>query len=189
MTKNSDAVEWTRGDWFQTDSGVRFYPYDPKEEDILIEDIVHALSRICRFGGHCQDFYSVAQHSCLVSDACPREFALEGLMHDASEAYLGDVIRPIKIGLNEYMEMEKNLEALIAKRFHLKFPFPPEIKAADNAALFTERRDLLRVSVPWPHQGVEWVRRIEPWSVERAEREFWNRLYALTPSVAEMLPR
>ena len=78
-----------------TASGLGFDPEDPKPEAIVIEDIAHALSNICRFGGHTGSFYSVAQHSVLVSLHTNAKFARAGLMHDASEAYIGDIIRPV----------------------------------------------------------------------------------------------
>ncbi len=80
----------------QTFSRTMFYPLDPHPEDVHIVDIAHALANICRFGGHAKRFYSVAQHSVLVSRIVEPEDALHGLMHDAAEAYVGDVVRPIK---------------------------------------------------------------------------------------------
>lgn len=82
--------------WIQTFSGRQFFPLEPRVEDVCIEDIAHGLSNLCRYAGHCECFYSVAQHCLLVSRVVPREHALRGLLHDASEAYLIDVPRPIK---------------------------------------------------------------------------------------------
>jgi len=143
-----------RGDWMQTHSGLRFYPLDPRPEDIRIEDIAHALSHICRFNGHCARFYSVAEHSIMVARevyralAChPRRdlLALTALLHDASEAYLCDVPRPLK-RLNEmtaYRDAERQTEIVLAEKFGLIFPLPALIKHADERALMTERRDLV----------------------------------------------
>jgi uncharacterized protein len=88
-----------RGDWIQTYTGRRVYPLDPSPEDIDIADIAHALSNVCRFTGHVREFYSVAQHSVIVSECVPAPFALLGLMHDAPEAYIGDISRPLKKSL------------------------------------------------------------------------------------------
>src|SRR4051794_15527189 len=85
-----------RGGWITTFSRRQFWPLDPHSDEIHIEDIAHSLSQQCRFGGHSRSFYSVAQHSCLVSALCKANDALWGLLHDASEAYLGDIPRPLK---------------------------------------------------------------------------------------------
>ncbi len=80
-----------RGDWIQVRSGRKFHPLDPRPEDVDINDIAHALSNLCRFTGHCTDFYSVAQHSVIASQIVPPASALAALLHDASEAYMGDI--------------------------------------------------------------------------------------------------
>ncbi len=139
------ALPDERGDWFVTACGRRVFVLDPRPEDIAIQDIAHALSHICRFGGHALQFYSVAQHSVLVSRLVPRELAFAALMHDAAEAYVGDVIRPIKRELGEvYKRIEMKWEIAIAVRFG--FDLSPDderaIKLADVIALVTERRDI-----------------------------------------------
>lgn len=131
------------GGWFQINSGVHFYPMDPRPEDILIEDIAHALSRICRFGGHVRDgIYSVASHSMLVADLLPDGKKLAGLLHDATEAYLGDIVSPLKRSLPDYRDVEDRLAAIIADKFGVNFD-DSDIKHADMVALATEARDLL----------------------------------------------
>jgi hypothetical protein len=90
------ATRDRRGDWMQTFTGRAFYPLDPRPEDIDPVDIAHALSLICRYGGHSSRFYSVAEHCVLMSHAVAPEHALWALLHDATEAYLGDMIRPLK---------------------------------------------------------------------------------------------
>jgi hypothetical protein len=105
-------------DWIMTFTGKHFYPYSPIVEDIDIQDIAHALSQICRFGGHCSRFYSVAEHSILVSIRCPQELKLVGLLHDAAEAYLGDVPTPLK--QEWFQKTEHNLMMAIYKRFDLR---------------------------------------------------------------------
>lgn len=156
-----------RGDWFQTHTGIQFYPLDPQPEDICIDDIAHALSKICRFGGHTKEFYSVAQHSVIVSNIVPPHLALTGLMHDATEAYIGDVVRPLKYSLPDYIQIEQRLWEVIAERFNLPSVLPPEIKHADNRALVTERRDLLAVQRQWgawtkDYAPIEWKIKPQP---------------------------
>src|SRR6266496_1501995 len=86
----------TKGGAIMTYSGELITPLNPDPDDIQIEDIAHALSNQCRFSGHCKQFYSVAEHSCRVSDLCSYEHQLGGLLHDGTEAYLSDIARPIK---------------------------------------------------------------------------------------------
>lgn len=113
------------------------------EEDIDILDIAHALSLINRYTGHTIAPYSVAQHSVHVSRLVADEHALWGLLHDASEAYLGDVSRPLKSMLPDYKRLEEMVQRAIADRFALQWPIPAEVKAADNVALMAEKRDLM----------------------------------------------
>src|SRR5688572_18527016 len=87
------------GDWILTATGRSFWPLDPRADEICIDDIAQALAKVCRFGGHCCDFYSVAQHSVLVAHLVERshpQLALHALLHDAAEAYLGDFTQPLK---------------------------------------------------------------------------------------------
>ena len=114
-----------------TFSGLRFWPLDPNPEKILIADIAHALAHQCRFGGHASKFYSVAEHSVHVSQLCLPEDALWGLLHDASEAYLVDLPRPLKLlpEFAPYREAERRLQRAVALRFGLP-PDQPEIGRA-----------------------------------------------------------
>src|SRR5580704_6503205 len=104
--------------YLSTYTGKKFFPYDPRPEQICIEDIAHGLSMLCRFVGQCRFFFSVAEHSIAVARLLPTNLKLFGLLHDASEAYLADLPRPVKAGL--------------------PFPMPPEVKAADQALLKDE---------------------------------------------------
>ena len=129
-----------------TFTGELFTPLRPDVARIRIEDIAHALANSCRFTGHVREFYSVAQHSFLCSTIVSEENALTALLHDASEAYLSDLARPIKYqpGLGDaYKECEARLEEAIAEKFGLPYPWPDEVKWADRVLLVSEQRDLM----------------------------------------------
>lgn len=125
-----------------TYSGRFFDILKPEEYDYDIEEIAHALSNICRYTGHVNKFYSVAEHSVLVSHIVPRDLALVGLLHDASEAYLGDVAKPLKNLLPEYEKIEESVEVAIAKAFGIPFPYPKCIKEADRQMYWQERQEI-----------------------------------------------
>jgi 5'-deoxynucleotidase YfbR-like HD superfamily hydrolase len=133
-----------------TFTGRRFYPSDPRAEDVSLEDIAHGLSRICRFGGQSAHHYSVAQHSVLVSEGIESVGhstleAMCGLLHDAAEAYIGDVVWPLKRApeMAGYADIEARVERAIADRFGLPYVFPPIVKRFDLVALATEKRDIM----------------------------------------------
>jgi hypothetical protein len=123
----------------QTLTGKIFYPLKPTPESICISDIAGALSKMCRFGGHCAKFYSVAEHCVHVATQAPEHLKLTALMHDASEAYLVDIPRPIKPQLANYREIENTLMHAIAARFKFEWPLPDEVKSIDMAILSDER--------------------------------------------------
>jgi hypothetical protein len=126
-----------------TRSGGVFYPGNPRAEDVRLGDIAHALSQIGRFTGHTSEFYSVAQHCVLVSYLCPSEYALWGLLHDAAEAYIGDVSSPLKSLLPDYREIEHRVEQCVWGVFGLTGTLPPAVKAADVKAYELERDALM----------------------------------------------
>lgn len=120
-------------------------------QEIKIEDIAHALSHLCRFTGHTREFYSVAQHSVLCSHLVPAEFALEALLHDATEAYIGDMSTPLKSLLPRYKAIESAIWYEIADTFGVARQLSQEVKRADLIMLATERRDLLNEhNAVWP---------------------------------------
>jgi 5'-deoxynucleotidase YfbR-like HD superfamily hydrolase len=116
---------------------------DPDPAMITIENIAHNLSHICRFTGNVDTFYSVAQHSVLVSREVSQEFELEALLHDATEAFIGDVSTPLKSLLPEYKRIEDNLHRIIAKKFNLPEHLSPEVKVADRFLCEQEKLSLL----------------------------------------------
>lgn len=166
------------GDWMLTYTGRQFWVEDPRPEDVDITDIAHALSMQCRFNGHCRTFYSVAQHSCIVASILPDELKLWGLLHDAAEAYVGDMVRPLKRGMPAFGEAEAKVMAAICERFGLDQEEPAEVKAADNVVLMTEKRDLLAASSEkWFETAEPMPERIIPWSPSGGAHEF-SRAYA-----------
>lgn len=165
-----------------TYTGRTIEPLHPDPAQISIEDIAHALSNVCRFTGHVRKFYSVAQHSVLCSLIVPQHLSFTALLHDASEAYLSDVARPIKSQSefgDVYKLFEHRLERAIAQRFAITYPYPAEIKWADEVLLRTEQRDLMPNTLRFPGDDYLWAP-IEPWLPEEAEAHFLSRFYDLT---------
>lgn len=168
------------GDWMQTVSGKMFWPMDPRPEEVDIEDVAHALSMLCRFGGHCNTFYSVAQHSVYVSYVVPPEFALMGLLHDAGEAYCVDMPRPIKRHLAGYRDIESRVWRAIADRFGVPYQLPECVHLADNAMLLAEKAQLLRAEpAPWSVPGQPADITIYPMSPKHARDVFMGRFAEL----------
>lgn len=163
-------------------SGRTFDILNPEESTFVIEDIAHALANACRFGGHVRYFYSVAQHSVLVSKLVPQELALDGLLHDATEAFLGDLIRPLKKIMVDYQELERKVHLCIAKRYGIANVVPDAVEEADNIALMAEARDLCSLAL---YQAVFEFREgvpgtITPSTPTKAKRDFMRRFANLT---------
>ncbi len=168
-------------DWLQTRTGKAFFLFDARPEDFDIVDIAHALSMQCRYNGHCNYFYSVAQHSIYVMQ-CLRDFlgvtdvdVLRcGLLHDGAEAYIGDMVRPLKRKMPSYKDAEEKIERAMAERFGLPWPFPPIVKRADNIVLACERDQIMGtpprswnlIEDPWADLT------IESWSPQAAATAF-----------------
>lgn len=165
-----------------TSTGIYFNLVNPDPAHVMIEDIARGLSHACRFAGQCSEFYSVAQHSVLVSMMLPPDLALIGLLHDAAEAYIGDVTKPLKRLLPDYRAIEKTVEQAVFQRFGLPAELPSEVKFADMVALATEQRDFMP-----PHDD-QWhcIAGIEPlpdrivaWDTHAAQHRFLQRYYDL----------
>jgi hypothetical protein len=173
-----------KGDWMQTYTGRAFWPLDPRADELDIRDIAHGLSMQCRYGGHCLDFYSVAEHCVLMARFAPSGLELATLMHDATEAYLADVIRPLKRHLANYKTVEAELEQVIAQRYGLPWPMPPEVKRLDERIVADEKEQAM---APAPLPWAEWDNNSLPlgvplqfWSPKVAEEQFLRafRLYS-----------
>jgi uncharacterized protein len=132
-------------------SGNFFNFLSPEASIITIEDIASGLSNEARFNGQTRSFYSVAQHSVMVSRIVPPEYAWQGLFHDASEAVMKDLPKPLKRLLPDYQVLEQKIETAILAKLGIAVPLHPSIKTADLIMLATEKRDLMP-----PHDYVEW---------------------------------
>ncbi len=165
-------------------SGKPFYFDKFKEEYIDITDIAHSLSLIVRFNGHCNWLHSVALHSWYMSHLVSPENALCALLHDATEAYMGDVVTPLKNLLPEFSKMENELWEVIASKYQLPVDMPNEVKNQDKKIVFSEKRDVLNRNL-----GVDWGQEVQPhknlfieeipWQV--VKRMFLTRFNELCP--------
>ena len=165
------------GDWIMTWTGIHFYPLDPRPEDFDIRDIARALSHEPRYGGHTAFHYSVAQHSVLVSRLVSPRHRLHALMHDASEAYLKDIPRPLKRMLPEYAVIERRVQEACFDAFGMVNEIPDEVHEYDNRilldevdALFATHHALEFDSIRSKYQptGIS----ISPWVPAQAEANF-----------------
>lgn len=176
--------------WIITFTGLKFYHLNPQPEMVVIEDIAHALSNIGRWTGHTRFHYSVAQHSVYASQICPPEDAFDALMHDSSEAYLGDMNRPLKhftAAGPAYREIEEKVEDVIFKKFGVRNPLSEAVKDADTQMLYAEKAQLMNVTAATMYESRKWGRderqaniRIEKWAPTFAEHMFlyrFNELY------------
>lgn len=189
---------WHKGDWMQTFSGRKFYPLSPRAEDIDPIDIAHALSLLCRYNGHVDRFYSVAEHCVLISRWLEQTghsplAQLEGLLHDGTEAFVGDMIRPLKVGMPEYQAAEARVQMELWVRFDLprisyrdgSVAYAQEslaVKEADTRILLDERNVLMAGKAPaaWGQDNLSPLGvRVEGWLPDIAELEYLNRLAEL----------
>jgi len=169
-------------DWMCTYSGVKYYPAAPDPRDVRIVDIAHHLARLCRYTGAIKtEHYSVAEHSVHVSYCVPPEMAFLGLMHDAPEAYINDINRPLKRSLPDYANIEKLNWVAVATKFNLPLELPPEIHAADVRVYLTER-DALMPPMPGDtgYNGERAPVKILALAPNAAEYLFMQRYYELT---------
>jgi hypothetical protein len=159
---------------------------------ISIVDIAHSLAMKCRYGGHCRQFYSVAQHSVLVSKFTLPEFAMDGLLHDAEEAYFSDIPRPVKKMIPGWEDMIDKMKAAIAAKFKLSPTEPEHVKEIDDRILIDERKWLMRPDsdpdLVWPNVEPLGIK-IKPWPWQKAESEFLNAFRRLGGTIDPSLRR
>lgn len=166
--------------YIRTFLGRRFDFDNHRHYNLNIEEIAHSLSQQCRWTGHTKKFYSVAQHCVLCAQNVSKEFEFEALMHDASEAFIGDVSSPLKKKLPDYKKISEPIERFICDYYLLPFPHSPEIKVIDNILMETEGRQLIN---GWKAdeniQPLDMT--IKPWSSEWAKAEFLYIAYKYIP--------
>jgi hypothetical protein len=187
-----DKSAQTHGDgnmsWMQTYTGRKFSLVDPQPEDVDIVDIVASLGNIVRFNGHCGGNYTVLQHSVQVAELCNQEFRFDGLMHDAGEAYYGDITRPQKIVLNELSdgriaEWMKRIDRVVAIALGFVFPTPLAVKHFDNVMLATEARDLMTDSPkPWEELPPPLPDVLRVWSPQESYTRFVRLYHQFRPN-------
>lgn len=174
--------------WMQTFTGKKIDFKNIKPDDICIEDIAHSLSQIARFGGHAKKRYSVAEHCILGARIAEPEHKFSFLMHDAAEAYIGDIVKPWKEVLAEngkLIETENNLNDLIQKKFKLKFKADsPEMKKLDSHMIIYEAPQVFNSVIDHLHLEFKGQRSLKPpfmefMSEEEAEQEFLKMFYKL----------
>lgn len=181
-----------KGNWIQTRSGIKFSLDEPRPEMVNIGDIAYALARLPRYCGHTKgEPYSVAQHSYYVSQHCGAIHAMWGLLHDAPEAYVNDISRPVKqymrhlaiTGVSPFDDLEGRVTRAVCLKFNLPLEEPPIVKVADNNLLCTERRDLFDNTEDWHHRPAngfdELPFTIKPWKWRVAEASFLERFHQL----------
>ena len=164
--------------FIHTFSGLAINLSGPDVELIRLVDIAHGLARCNRWCGQTREGYNVAQHSVYVSRLLELEghthlTQFQGLMHDASEAYLGDMSRPLKDLCPQYKEIEQMWEGVIEMRFGIEGPLHPSVKAMDVQAYRVEARDL------YGH----------PMSIQPPSKDYPTIHYCWTPRSAEMVFR
>lgn len=153
----------------KTISGRKIDVFSPTEDMIEIQDIAHSLSHQCRFGGHIPFFYSVAQHSVECANIAYKD-KLQALLHDASEAYLLDMPKPIKHHLTEYKKIEYRLMKVISNKFNFCYPLSHYVKKVDNVMFQYENKNLWEINE---------INEMDIWNKEKAEKKFLNAFYNL----------
>lgn len=174
------SEEYKEGEpYIATVGGGQFWFLEPEKNAYDIDIIAHALSKLCRFGGHSNWFYSVAEHSILMAEWTERFMgskhkALQALLHDAGEAYLVDVPRPIKLKCPDYKAIENTVEAALRKQFELPHPLPNWLQELDMRMLKTERDVMVQGNFPWVCDELQPLEQVtfKFWQPEEAKLKF-----------------
>ena len=143
--KKMESISNAHG-WIQTYSGNKFHILKPVISELSIKDIAHSQSLLCRFCGHSPFFFSVGSHALIgsyliektQSGSNVRQYALDFLMHDSTESFIGDMVTPLKREMKRFQEVEEKLFKIIAKKYNLSYPMPKEVKEMDKFMFETE---------------------------------------------------
>lgn len=165
------------GKYIRTYTGKYFYPANIEALEVDVRDIAHALSGVCRYNGHLREHYSVAQHSIIVSELVPKEQALEGLLHDAAEAYMPDMPSAIKAMLPEFVEYQERLTKHIFKCLGLQYPLNEEIDFVDKEIRTNEMYWLSNWDEPTPKVFNYRINTETPKVIEARFLDRFNELY------------
>lgn len=182
---SSRDYDGTTNSTIQTFTGEMFDVFSPHMEQINLKDISHALSMLCRYGGHSREFYSVAEHCVLMAEHFvgrgEKDLARAALLHDATEAYMGDVVRPLKGQLPLYREVEGRLQTLIFMKYGIYDQVPHGVKEAD-LRITTDERDMLMLPRPWSIDPVEPLGvMLQCWTHDQAEQAWLDSYWRLFP--------
>ena len=165
-------------------SGKLLHPWDAKPEEICIEDIAHALSMQCRFNGHISVFSSVAEHSVIMSNLVESGLELAALLHDAAEAYIGDMPHPLKTSghLDAFVALDESITRVICATFNVEYgqTQDPELKALDRRLCATEAREFFQEIPGWTVKYKDTVLKPEGLTPKAAEKQFLTRFKELT---------
>jgi uncharacterized protein len=174
-------VEERKGDWIALRSGGRFWPLDPRPDEIEINDIAHALGMTCRYAGHGFTFYSVAEHCCLLHDVIEPEFKLAALLHDGEEYAMPDMVRPLKRHFPEYVRAGDHLRAMIFEKYGLPPGLPPRVVEFDDRICADEKAQNLP-DIPWNHNPEPLGVKLRYWTPGQAALEFLKRFHQHRPA-------
>jgi len=181
------ALYQVENGWIETYTGKQFHILDPKPDEICVQDIAHALAHQCRYNGHTIRHYSVAEHSVLLARyvfkmTSGKRLTRSMLLHDAAETYIGDMPRPLKHLVPQFIEIEKSIEQVIAKVFDVFLEMPEYLKDLDTRILVDERKQCMgKTDNKWGSDtllplGIT----ICNWSPEEAEKQFLDMFYAIS---------
>lgn len=164
----------------------RYFNFDdPEGSHFTIQDIARSLSNLCRFTGHTKHYFSVAQHCVIMSRMVPAEHALAALLHDATEAFINDLSRPLKRRCLDYRRLEERLEPVILARFGVTLPFHPCVLDADIRMQMTEQHQLMDNHDDWeyPLGTKPYDIHLGSWPPHEARERFLSRYRVITTRV------